>query len=63
MPKPEHTEDNVRLVKAFRPLPPAEMKAMSGRLSEKNKAALDPFFRTHVDGQRRTAAPGPPRVR
>lgn len=49
MPKPEHIEDNVRLVKAFRPLPPAEMKAMSGRLSEKNKAALDPFFRTHVD--------------
>lgn len=49
MPKLEHIEDNVGLVKAFRPLPPEEMKEMSGRLSKKNKAALDRFFRTHLD--------------
>ena len=49
MPKLEHIEANVRIVKAFAPLPPAEMKEMSGNLSEKNKVALDEFFRNHVD--------------
>jgi predicted aldo/keto reductase-like oxidoreductase len=49
MPKPEHIEDNIRMAKAFRPLPPAEMKHMSGMLSDKNKEALDLFFRSHVD--------------
>jgi hypothetical protein len=27
----------------------SEMKQMSGTLSDKNKEALDLFFRTHVD--------------
>jgi predicted aldo/keto reductase-like oxidoreductase len=49
MPKLEHIDDNVRLVKAFKPLTTSEMKQMSGTLSEKNKEALDLFFRTHVD--------------
>ncbi|MHB8655685.1 MAG: aldo/keto reductase [Terriglobia bacterium] len=49
MPKLEHIEENVRLAKAFRPLPPSEMKRLSGTLSEKNKQALDLFFSTHVD--------------
>ena len=49
MPKLEHIEANVRIAKAFAPLPPAEMKEMSGRLSEKNKVALDEFFRRHID--------------
>jgi predicted aldo/keto reductase-like oxidoreductase len=49
MPKPEQIEDNVRLVKAFKPLPASEMKSMSTTLSEKNKQALERFFRTHVD--------------
>jgi predicted aldo/keto reductase-like oxidoreductase len=49
MPKPEHIEDNIRMAKAFRPLPPAEMKHMSGLLSDKNKEAFDLFFRSHVD--------------
>jgi aryl-alcohol dehydrogenase-like predicted oxidoreductase len=49
MPKLEHIAENVRLVKAFKPLPQAEMKRMSAALSEKNKAALDAFFRAHVD--------------
>jgi hypothetical protein len=37
------------LAKAFKPLSPAEMKNIGGRLSEKNKQALDTFFRDHVD--------------
>ena len=49
MPQLEHIEDNARLAKAFQPLPPAEMKRMSGSLSEKNKQALDLFFKHHVD--------------
>jgi hypothetical protein len=49
MPKLEHIEDNVRLAKAFQPLSPAEMKQISGTLSEKNKTALDLYFRNHVD--------------
>jgi aryl-alcohol dehydrogenase-like predicted oxidoreductase len=49
MPKLEQLADNVRMAKAFRPLPPAEMKRLSGLLSEKNKVALDRFFRSHVD--------------
>ncbi len=50
MPKFEHIEQNTRLAKAFQPLSPAEMKDLSTRLSEKNKEALDRFFRHHVDG-------------
>ena len=49
MPKLEHIEDNVRMAKAFRPLHTSEMKQLSTKLSEKNKEALDQFFRSHVD--------------
>jgi aryl-alcohol dehydrogenase-like predicted oxidoreductase len=49
MPKLEHIEDNVRMAKSFQPMPPAEMRQMSRHLSEKNKEALDRFFRNHVD--------------
>jgi hypothetical protein len=49
MPKFEHIEHNTRLAKTFQPLSPAEMKDLSTRLSEKNKEALDNFFRHHVD--------------
>jgi aryl-alcohol dehydrogenase-like predicted oxidoreductase len=49
MPKLEHIEENIRMAKALRPLPPMEMKRMSGMLSDKNKEALDLFFRSHVD--------------
>jgi predicted aldo/keto reductase-like oxidoreductase len=49
MPKLEHIADNVRMAKAFRPLPPSEMKTLSATLSEKNKEALDRFFQSHVD--------------
>ena len=47
MPKLEHIDDNVRLAKAFQPLPAAEMKKLAARLSERNKQALDKFFRNH----------------
>ena len=49
MPKLEHVQDNVRLAKAFAPLPPSEMKLLAATLSQKNKQALDLFFRNHVD--------------
>jgi uncharacterized protein len=50
MPKLEHIVANAGLAKAFKPLPASEMKQMSNRLSEKNKLALDNYFRGHVDG-------------
>jgi hypothetical protein len=49
MPKIEHIERNVQLAKAFKPLSKSEMEEISGRLSERNKTALDLFFSTHVD--------------
>jgi hypothetical protein len=49
MPKLEHIQENVRLAKNFRKLPPEEMKTLAGRLSTKNKVALDRFFRGHRD--------------
>jgi predicted aldo/keto reductase-like oxidoreductase len=49
MPRLDHIEDNVRLVKSFKPLPPEEMRSMAAALSEKNKQVLDRFFRNHVD--------------
>lgn len=49
MPKLEHIGHNVRMAKAFKPLAPSEMKDLSRKLSEKNKAALDRFFSRHVD--------------
>ena len=49
MPKLEHIEENVRLAKAFQPLPREEMKQLSNRLSPAHKEALDRFFRTHID--------------
>jgi aryl-alcohol dehydrogenase-like predicted oxidoreductase len=49
MPKIEHIADNVRMAKAFQPLPPAEMKSLGESLTTRNRAALDDFFRHHVD--------------
>ena len=49
MPKFEFIDQNVALAKAFKPLSPAEMKQISGPLADRNKAALDRFFSTHVD--------------
>jgi predicted aldo/keto reductase-like oxidoreductase len=49
MPKLEHIEENVRLAKAFQPMPKDEMQRLSGELSKKYKVSLDLFFRDHVD--------------
>ena len=49
MPRLEHIDDNVRMVKAFRPLPAAEMRRLAGNLSQKNRLVLDRFFRDHMD--------------
>jgi hypothetical protein len=49
MPKLEHINDNVRLAKAFQPMPGSEMKDMVRRLSSQNKEALDRLFRDHKD--------------
>ena len=49
MPKPEHVEQNVQVAKAFKPMPPEEMKRISGELSAKNSMALNHFFQNHVD--------------
>jgi predicted aldo/keto reductase-like oxidoreductase len=49
MPKLEYLEENVRIAKAYQPMPPAEMHDLSHTLSSKNKEALDRFFSNHVD--------------
>ena len=49
MPQLAHIQENIRLAKAFRPLPRSEMERISDMLSVKNKAKLDLFFSTHVD--------------
>lgn len=49
MPKLDHIEENVRLVKNFKPLPKSEMKQLSSVLASKNKMAIDLFFANHID--------------
>lgn len=49
MPELAHIEENVRLVRRFQPLPAAEMRELSARLSQKNKQALGKFFSEHID--------------
>jgi hypothetical protein len=49
MPKLDLLEEDVRLARAFQPLAAAEMQELSGRLSARNKQALDRFFERHVD--------------
>ncbi len=49
MPQLEHIDENTRIAKSFRPLGKTEMESMSGGLSAAHKAALDLFFRDHVD--------------
>ena len=49
LPTVEHLEENIRLVKAFEPLPKAEMQQLAHALSTRNKTAIVEFFRQHVD--------------
>jgi len=50
MPKLEFIDRNVALAKAFKPLPPGEMRELSASLAARNKVALDRFFSGHTDG-------------
>jgi hypothetical protein len=49
MPKPEMIDENVRIVKAFHPMPRDEMHTFSTSVSLRNKARIDEMFRDHVD--------------
>jgi hypothetical protein len=49
-PTLEIMEQNVALARNFQPLPREEMDRLAGELSAKKKAALDTYFRHHVDG-------------
>jgi uncharacterized protein len=49
MPKPEMIDDNVRIVKAFEPMPNDEMHSFANSISLRNKARIDEMFRNHVD--------------
>ncbi len=49
MPTLAHIEENIRVAKAFQPLPPAEMKLLSDRLAGQAKMTLDRFFARHID--------------
>lgn len=49
MPKLDFISENVAIAKSFEPLPPGEMKSLSGQLSQVHKARLDRFFSHHVD--------------
>ncbi|MGH9672697.1 MAG: aldo/keto reductase [Bryobacteraceae bacterium] len=49
MPKVEFIEENARLVKAYKPMSKSEMDSLSSAVSKEYKAALDLFFRDHVD--------------
>jgi predicted aldo/keto reductase-like oxidoreductase len=48
-PQADLLDENVKLVKAFKPLPKAEMKRLAQTLSVRNKSALVQYFRNHVD--------------
>jgi len=49
MPKPEFIEENIRIAKAFKPLPQSEMRQISDQLAGTHKASIDRFFSDHVD--------------
>jgi len=49
MPNHQMVGKNTMMAKAFRPLPPAEMKALPKRLGTAFRASLDHWFRHHQD--------------
>src|SRR5579872_5722885 len=49
MPSLDFIEQNVALARGFKTLPKSEMEELSGRLSAKNKMALDLRFANHID--------------
>jgi len=49
MPKMEYVEENIRVAKAFKPMPPDQMRRLSDELAGAHKASIDRFFADHVD--------------
>jgi uncharacterized protein len=49
MPKLEFIEENIKVAKAFQPMPKNEMMRLSGELAGAHKASIDRFFADHVD--------------
>ncbi len=49
MPKREHVEQNAALAWNFSPLPEVEMRRISGSIAHEQKAAMEEFFRSHID--------------
>ena len=49
MPKLEYIEENLRVAKAFKPMPANEMRQLSDELAGAHKASIDRFFSDHVD--------------
>jgi aryl-alcohol dehydrogenase-like predicted oxidoreductase len=45
-----HIRENAALARSFRPMPKADMRALSDRMARSHKAALDRFFLHHTDG-------------
>ena len=49
MPKREHVERNAELAMNFSPLPEVEMRRISDSIAGEQKAAMEEFFRSHID--------------
>jgi len=49
MPKLEHIDENIRLVKTLKKMPPQEMRSLSQKLIATEKASLDRYFAHHAD--------------
>jgi len=49
MPKLEHIDENIRLVKTLKTMPADEMRRMSEKLAASEKASIDSHFAGHVD--------------
>lgn len=49
MPQLRFIDENIKIAKAFKPLPAGEMQKLADNLSGKYKVALDQFFANHVD--------------
>jgi hypothetical protein len=49
MPKREHVERNAELAMNFSPLPKVEMRRISDSIAGEQKAAMEEFFRSHID--------------
>ena len=49
MPKVEFIEQNVALVRDFRPMPEAERRRLTESIAAEHKVSMREFFRHHAD--------------